>query len=454
MTSIFSYIFQLVVVSLALGGKASAAPVLAFGDLRGHMEPCGCDPRTDVGGLKRISASLIRYRSEHPNLIVVHSGNLFPKVIKDKTEADGISRALERLSPDASLINEIEWGLLSSGEKLPNVKWVLSNVSDNAKVGDLSQLIRLNGVEIFGYLGRVDKNLRQFDTDLLKKWKAQSKITNNENRVLIFSGSDAELEKIVKSKFFGVIISSNSTKLGIEKGDQEQRDEESLARRYKNRFLAWSVPYGGGGFLRQGGLELTAPPKTLASSLAATGENKSAAKVSLTVLTSIQPLHWLKLGEENGAPESVTKIFDDVREANRRKFRLLADQRVRDLPMSGFIGAEACASCHASSYDSWKKSKHSSAMASLLKRERHEDSGCVECHVVGFTAKGGYVNEQKSPNFSNVQCENCHGPRREHASNPSQSPRVDARASCAECHTPPHSPGFEMKSYWKMIEHK
>lgn len=165
-------------------------------------------------------------------------------------------------------------------------------------------------------------------------------------------------------------------------------------------------------------------------------------------------IHWLRIGEESGAPESILKVFDDVREASRNQFRLLVEQRSKDLPDSEFAGVEACAACHRSAYDVWLKSKHSSAMVTLVNKSRQEDPSCVECHVVGFTAKGGYVSEAVSPKLSNVQCENCHGARKSHVENPLNSPKVDAKAACAECHTPPHSPGFEMTSYWKMIEHK
>ena len=93
-------------------------------------------------------------------------------------------------------------------------------------------------------------------------------------------------------------------------------------------------------------------------------------------------------------------------------------------------------------------------MATLIAKQRQEAPPCVECHVLGFTAKGGYVNEAKSPQFANVQCENCHGSRLEHVNNPTINVKVSASESCAECHTPPHSPGFEYKSYWEKIKHR
>ena len=299
MARIISHIFQLVALMVALCDVAFAAKILAFGDLRGHLEPCGCDPRTDVGGLKRVASSLLRYRTENPELIVLHSGNLFPKVIKDKAEAVGISRAIEMLTPDASLVNDGEWSQLSSGEKLPNANWILSNAKNNSIFAGLTPIKTVRNTEIFGYLDKADKNLIPFNHNLLKQWKKLSKAKRNSDRVLIFSGNDSELEKIAQANFFGIIISANTTKIGVEVGDQEQRSEQTLIRRSKNKFLAWSVPFGGGGFLRQGGLELKDPPKTLAASLGGGKVNRMDTLNGEASFAKSQPIHWLRSGEED-----------------------------------------------------------------------------------------------------------------------------------------------------------
>ncbi len=454
MTRIFLFLFQAFTIALLTSLEARGASVLAFGDFRGHLEPCGCDPRTDVGGIKRLAAAVTRYRAVSPDVVVVHSGNLFPLVIKDKTEAQGISKSIEIIRPDASLVNETDWSLLSTKEPLPKVPWVLSNMREKKSRPEISEVIRAKDKEIYGYLGLQNKSLVSFNQDLFSQWKKLSKTKSAADRILIFSGTDAELSKVSNTKFFGVIISSNTTKLGIEKGDQEQKDENSLMRSFSSKFLAWSVPFGGTGLLRQGGLELTPFPKTLEASVTSTSLTVSRPPSTRLTFDKIAPVQWLTPGEESGTPEAIVKVFDDVREASRNQFRFLVAQRSKDLPESEFAGAESCASCHRSSYDVWMKSKHATAMISLVNRSRQEDPSCVECHVVGFTAKGGYVSETVSPKLSNVQCENCHGARKAHVENPLNAPKVDAKASCAECHTPPHSPGFDMTSYWKMIEHK
>ena len=431
-----------------------ARPVLAFGDLRGHLEPCGCDPRTDVGGIRRLSAAIDRYRRLTPNLLVLNSGNSLSSAQSDSAEVSGIIESLEEIKPSATLVNEMELKRLQNKRILPNISWVLSNLRRKSKDDFIKNVIQFGDVEIFGYLGIKNPDLQAFDRTLLDRWKRQSKVKSSFQRVLIFSGSDADLSKIATAGFFDVIVSSNPTKIGVEIGDAEQKNENALIRSKSGSSLIWAVPFGGGGLLRAGGLERTTFPLTLEASLKS-GESLKTPPPTIDVLIPhVEFIHWLRQGEENGASPAILAVFDKVRLAGRNEFKMLSEARVKDLESSEYVGAEACAACHKSSYDIWMKSKHAGAMLTLINKSRHEDPTCVECHVVGFIAKGGYVSEEKSPQLSNVQCENCHGPRRQHVANPLFHPKVDAKTVCAECHTPPHSPGFEQNKYWEMIKHK
>ena len=437
--------------------KALALPLLAFGDLRGHVEPCGCDPRTDVGGVKRLATAISRYRASSPNLLVVDAGNNLSDLKEETPESTALSRTLEIISPVASLINSLEWSRLVQGRSIPSLTWVLSNYSGPPLGVKISPIITKNGAEIFGYLGMADKHLTVAGPSLMSTFRKLSLAKKGVTRVLIFSGSDKDLLFFYKSKFFDVIVSSNQTKLGMELGDQEQKNERSLAREYKGQIMAWSVPFGGGGMLRLGGLEQTAIPQTLENALkpnCATCSSVAAPGLSLETFPAAQIIHWLKTGEDDGLSEDVKKVFANAKTQSRDSFLALISRREKDLAATDYAGSASCLSCHKSAYDIWAQSKHASAMASLKLKERQEDPPCVECHVLGFSAKGGYVSEDKSPQFSNVQCESCHGPRKQHAANPTIKGTVDAKKACAMCHTPPHSPGFDHEKYWKQIEHK
>lgn len=444
----------------ALGG--SEAGILAFGDLRGHLEPCGCDPRTDVGGLKRVSAAVRRYRSQFKNIPIVNLGNGL-KADKNDSSSDAIDRALQLISPDASLVNTNEWERLARKQRLPSIKWVLSNTTEQGDASPWSRSFIVFDYEIFGYLGLKAKGLEPFSPSLLKQWTQRSQVRSPSKRILLFSGHDKDLAKILDSKFFGTIIRSSKVPMGVEVGDAEQANERLLVTRHKSH-LVWSVPFGGAGLLRVAGLEKSLIPKPLIFA----DSNSQAAPKGVTLVAPkadqfpqfslVKYIHWLRLEEESSIPSEIIQVYDELRRSETDKFKNLVILRTKDLQDTEFVGAEACASCHASSYAVWKKSSHASAMNTLLLKKRHEDASCVECHVLGFNEKGGYVSEGVSPKFSNVQCENCHGPRKAHILNPTQSSTgvkaLDPKKSCAECHTPPHSPGFDPKKYWKSIEHK
>jgi hypothetical protein len=452
----------MIITILALPQAFAVDKLAIFGDLRGHFEPCGCDPRTDVGGVKRIGAAVFRYRGLYSNLIVVSTGN-FQIYGKDQSAVAKImDPALEVIAPDVVLLNHLEWSALKSKQALPNLPWVLSNYRGKSYESLIKPAVLSRGTEFFGILAEVDSDLEPVSHALSRRFMKTTRVSSAERRVLIYSGPISKIAALVSGGFFGTIILSNPTKLGLEIGDTERSKENSLLFNLPGKRTAYAVPFGGAGLLRLGGLELMEFPKTVSVLASRPGQSSSsllsAAKPAQNLSDSSIPLarffHWLDLTEESAVPKALLNLTETARKKDQENFQALAILREKDLANSEFVGAKSCEGCHKSSYDAWTKSKHASALATLAMKQRQEEPHCVECHVLGYTAKGGYVSEDKSPHFANVQCENCHGPRKAHVSTPTLSPGTKASASCAMCHTPPHSPGFEYKSYWKQIEHK
>ena len=65
----------------------------------------------------------------------------------------------------------------------------------------------------------------------------------------------------------------------------------------------------------------------------------------------------------------------------------------------------------------------------------------------------GFIGKKETVHLKGVQCENCHGPRKAHMTNPSikgEKAKVDA---CVTCHQKDHSPQFEKTHYWSQIKH-
>jgi hypothetical protein len=120
---------------------------------------------------------------------------------------------------------------------------------------------------------------------------------------------------------------------------------------------------------------------------------------------------------------------------------------------SPYVGVEACAGCHDKENQVWVSTRHAHAMATLEKKNEQFDNECVRCHVVGFE-KGGFQTLYTTPQFANVQCEQCHGPGRQHASNPGKGYGfVATPAACMQCHKEPNDPDFNFAVYWPKIKH-
>ena len=120
---------------------------------------------------------------------------------------------------------------------------------------------------------------------------------------------------------------------------------------------------------------------------------------------------------------------------------------------SPYVGVETCAGCHQKENEVWLNSRHGHAMATLEKKNQQFDNECVGCHVVGFQ-KGGFQSLYTTPQLANVQCEECHGPGRQHASNPGKGYGFMATpVGCVQCHKEPNDPDFKFDVYWPKIKH-
>ncbi|MBN1341553.1 MAG: hypothetical protein JXQ73_02680 [Phycisphaerae bacterium] len=104
-----------------------------------------------------------------------------------------------------------------------------------------------------------------------------------------------------------------------------------------------------------------------------------------------------------------------------------------------YAGAAKCKECHEEEHGDWLATHHAKALETLEAEGRGTDPDCVICHVVGFGEAGGYVSRQTTNSLAGVQCENCHGPGREHCDdeeNEAKFPTKTISAKiCGQCHT-------------------
>lgn len=441
--------------------SSSSIEWLAFGDLRGHLEPCGCDPNSDLGSVQRLDAYLRRERMLHSHVQLFHLGNDFTNQKNDlsKRKDKAIAEAIKLMAPTASLLNRQELMRIPAG--LPELPYVISNFDGKLPPQAKEQII-VGDEMIFGFVEsfRGFSGLQPFSSNWLKKIKS---IKSPAFRILLFSGSSATLVKISNSSVFDVIIASNTLPEGKDFGDEERREPSRLIAHRDSKQEILMVPVGGQGVIRSPALQIVAPALPV-SSLLAKPTIAESGKLLLGASESLTPVipnnrvfvKWLDPTEQVGVSQEILSVIDKYRNASNAAMQELIKTRASDLATSSFIGAEACQSCHAGAFKQWQNSKHAHAIQTIKTASRDSDPECVSCHVVGFSAKGGFASETASPHLANVQCESCHGPRRDHVKNPSVKSKSERKAkdACAECHTPPHSPRYNFPEYWKRVEHK
>jgi len=162
--------------------------------------------------------------------------------------------------------------------------------------------------------------------------------------------------------------------------------------------------------------------------------------------------------DDTGAEEAVTAAHTEF--TNQQNQAAQAAQEappIKTSPLlaadSPFVGGETCAGCHQKEHDVWVNTRHAHAMATLEKKSEQFDNECVRCHVVGYQ-RGGFQTLYSTPQFSNVQCEECHGPGRQHANNPGKGYGFMATpVGCMQCHKEPNDPDFNFAISWPKIKH-
>ncbi|MFK7825521.1 MAG: multiheme c-type cytochrome [Oligoflexales bacterium] len=432
---------------------------LAFGDIRGNIETCGCDPRTDLGGIERIASLIARERAVNPHILILDLGNNFHKneAIKSKYLAHGLTQ----IGASASLVNHAELQINPSlwGDR----SFVIGNLNKKHRAySQTKPFIVHNNILILGYhwdedhkefLGRWNKHLSKTYKEYLDKFPKHQK-------VLLFSGPISDLHKIATTNWFNLIISSN-TKHEDEKPGFEEKENPDRLLRFEKPFVRM-VPLGGIGVLRGGKLMQKEAPSLAklfesSSDMSSTGSELSFGHKLNSVPSENSALNsvtvsWLDYTFDEGSP--LNNLMQAYNAETKEVFEKIAKSRLKDLQNTSFIGANACKTCHPKAFKTWDKSNHAHAYDTLENAGKDKDPECVSCHVLGFSEKGGFISKKESPQFAHVQCENCHGPGKAHAQNPNQPPSSNqAKNICVSCHHVPHSSNFVFDSYWKKIQH-
>jgi len=168
----------------------------------------------------------------------------------------------------------------------------------------------------------------------------------------------------------------------------------------------------------------------------------------------------------------VAKLLNEYRQETRKL------PTVQTEPIQYTLaGAESCKICHEEPFAKWKQMRHSHAFNTLVEQNQHFNPECLPCHTTSFMKDNGFRDISTTKQFTDVQCESCHGPSLQHVVNErnlkfgvnfqesyKESIRKQIMESmpivkpgpevCMECHTTKTDPKFDYETKLPIISHK
>ena len=430
--------------------KASQNRWLAIGDIRGHIESCGCDPLTDLGGLNRLEYFLqLETKVNQPFLLFNLGNNLTTKTTANWRD-QFIMEFIASMQPTASLVNVLELRRVKFLQHNKNFSKINKNyLLSNRKNGQLSwvqSVIIHQQAVIIGYVNdpSISTYVKPFDKGMAKRWQMLLKKYSTRDSYLLFAGRIAELQQIVKAVNFATIIVSNINDFSVPITQREKEQPQRLQLSVNSR-VVFMTPLAGQGVLRGGQMMVNEVEADLGKLLQS--KTPSARSAQLSDFLPSKRVSWL----DRSYQQQGSKLWHSYLQRVEQEFADSEQKALSKLADSDYLGAATCQGCHAEAYKVWRNSKHAQAMQTLASKKRAKNPDCVGCHSVAF-GQGGFISMQHSPHFAGVQCENCHGPRKAHVLNPQQKTNK-VTVNCTSCHHPPHTANFDRDHYWQQIKH-
>ncbi len=371
-------------------GQTRTLNIVYTGGVNGELEPCGCSPKTDFGGVARRAGYITEHRKMLSPYILIDAGNFLDKdTPQGRLKAEAMLKAFSIMKYDAAafLKKESEFphdffsGLLK--------QYKIPVISDMAQYKQ-SVSVKRDGLDVNVSINPM--NYKKGRLNILLTDQPIPEIKSLRGWDIIILSSGEILEEPVKEN--GMIIVSGYPKgerLGILTLHFDNKGELS---EFKHR--------------------------------------------------------WQTLGKDIKEDMNVRKALNEY---DAKVARLLMDYS-RPLADVFYFGVSKCVECHQPFAESWGKTRHANAFQSLERAGKSNDPECLICHTVGFGEKGGFYNIKSTAGLADVQCEACHGPGRDHLLDFSKPMQPVAEALCLKCHTKSASPDFNYPVYLEKIRHK
>ncbi len=400
------------------------------GNLDGELEPCGCSEGGNKGGIKRRAQKIDELREQDPHLFLISAGGLISsEVPQDKLKAEYILKGLEALDYDAI---GVQWRDLAYGAdflKRSRLPLILSNQKSKVFYGKNSVKRNHVNVSFFSWLDP--------DSDPQQNQAMGSSLASSDTKPL------AEALAAAKKRHHLTILSTTLTAVQAQKQlPLENVDILILKAKYEH----------------------VGEPQKINHALALTPGSRGMrlGKLQLAVDKHGNIKNWqheiIPLPPKVKDAERMQAWYDEYNAKVKADYeKRVAIRKKLEQGKSPFAGEAVCQNCHKAEHDKWFDTRHAEAFYALQDVNKAFDPECIQCHTVGFNTEGGFIDPAITENLMHVQCENCHGPAKEHADSGGKIKTANAswlpEQMCRQCHVQKHSPDFKFKVYWPKIAH-
>lgn len=404
--------------------------IVYTGNLLAELKPCGCAKEEDQGGIERRMQYLKETRLQHPNLLLVDTGDHFKEPTRQgKLKAETLLIATEKMHYDAVALGDRD--MVYGSKFLKNraqIPWIAGNLKIDqfepirSKVKSFSNGLKVGILAVadpklfYDHVGLDVTDPKQAVRNLITRMRK----TEKPDLIVLLTHAEKQVA-LNYLKLDGVDIVIN----GHIVTESDVIDMVPVKR--NGKLFVQSSPRG----QKMGELRVQLDPEG----------NKSLSH------------RMVKLDSSVKSDPKMVELYEKYNEkVEAMFFETLAGKR-SGRNKSVYAGDALCKTCHSAEHKVWSGSRHGRAYDTLRKINKAFDPECLVCHVVGFNLAGGFISELDTPGLKNVQCEVCHGPGRDHASAPQAGFGGKAREACKQCHVKNHSPRFNYAEYWPKIKH-
>ncbi len=407
--------------------------IIYSGNLDGNLEPCGCNPEAQLGGIQTQAAVIEQLRQTDPELVLISTGGLLSSNFgSDHLKSQFILPGMKLLKYDAI---GVQWSDLAYGIPflLKNpLPYVISNwQNDNFS----SQKVIKREKHQISYFQWLDP-------------KRQPSTGKGSHQYPLLNDLDILAQKIREAKSQGHFIILGTT--------AEYSDRITFLSMDVNILLLKSQP------------EFQKPVKE-GNTLILTPEMwvKHMGRLDISLDSNMNITQWqhkiIPLPDTLTPPIYIKLWYqgyiDQIHDKNAKRRELRMQRRklnmqrrnTSGLNFRPYIGQKKCAQCHQDIVTSWNKTKHAKAFNTLEGVNKSFDPDCLTCHTVAFEKPGGFIDQSLTPDLTDVQCESCHGPGRDHVNSKGKTQISitgnDSYQVCQQCHNQLHSPDFQLQQY-------